>query len=258
MRIMDKIINRYILGQRVDHITYERVTDQIVAMAQSKQAGYVCISNVHMIMVGVDEPKFRKVVNNATLIAPDGVPLVWCLTLQGVKGAQRVHGPTLTPILCKIAAERGVPVGFYGGTEEALEMLQKNLCKEYPNLNISYAYSPPFRRLTDEEDQQVIDDILASGTEILFVGIGCPKQEKWMAAHKDRLPLPMLGVGAAFDIISGMKLEAPNWMQKIGMEWFFRLITEPKRLWRRYLLLNPRFVGRYILQLLRLRSSNEY
>ncbi len=244
------MISRYILGQRVDYTTYERAAVQILDMARNGQGGYVCISTVHMVMEGHDDPDFQAIVNGADLVTPDGMPLVWGLKLLGIKQAERVYGPTLTPNVCREAAKQGVPVGFYGGTGEVLERMKANLLRDYPNLDIAYIYSPPFRPLTDDEDKQIVQDILASGAWILFVGLGCPKQEQWMATHKNRLPIPMVGVGAAFDFLSGVKSQAPRWIQDAGLEWLFRLFTEPKRLWRRYLYHNPRFMVLFALQLL--------
>lgn len=149
-----------------------------------------------------------------------------------------------------------MPVGFYGGTDEVLEMMKANLTADYP-LDIAYAYSPPFRPLTEEEDRKVVEDIINSGAKILFVGISCHKQERWMAAHKDSLPMPLVGVGAAFDFIAGMKPQAPGWMQRAGFEWLFRLLTEPKRLWRRYLYHNPRFLFKFALQLIGLKTYDD-
>lgn len=247
---------RYILGQRVDYTTYDRAARQILDMAHDGRGGYVCISTVHMVMEGYDDPDFQRIVNGADLVTPDGMPLVLGLKLQGLKEAERVYGPTLMPFICRAAARQAVPVGFYGGTDEVLEMMKANLITDYPSLEISYTYSPPFRRLTEGEDRKVVEDIVNSGAKILFVGIGCPKQERWMAAHKDRLSMPLLGVGAAFDFIAGIKPQAPGWMQQAYLEWLFRLMTEPKRLWRRYLYQNPRFLIKFILQLAGLRNYN--
>ena len=241
--------SRHILGQRVDYTTYDRATAQVLEMVDDGRGGYVCISTVHMVMEGHDDPDFQRIVNGADLVTPDGMPLVWGLKLLGIKQAERVYGPALTPILCGEAARQGVAVGFYGGAGEVLERMKANLLRDYPDLNIAYLYSPPFRPLTEQEDEQVVRDITVSGARVLFIGIGCPRQERWMATHKDRLTMPLLGVGAAFDFIAGIKPQAPGWMQRAGLEWLFRLVSEPKRLWRRYLYHNPRFVYKFILQL---------
>ena len=181
----DMPASRFILGQRVDYTTYEKTTEHILHAAAIENAMYVCVSNVHMVMEGHDDPEFRALVNNADLIIPDGVPLVWGLKLLGIKKAERVYGPALTPIICEEAARRGVPMGFYGGTEEVLARMKANLLWDYPDLQIAYTYSPPFRQLTEQEDKQVVRDISAAGVRVLFIGLGCPKQERWMAAHKD-------------------------------------------------------------------------
>lgn len=247
--------SRTILGQRVDYTTYDHAARQVLDMAYDSRGGYVCISTVHMVMEGHDDPDFQRIVNGAELVTPDGMPLVWGLKLLGIKQAERVYGPSLTPIVCREAARQGVPVGFYGGTDEVLEMMKANLTADYPSLDIAYAYSPPFRPLTEEEDRKVTEDIVSSGAKILFVGIGCPKQERWMAAHKDLLPsVVMVGVGAAFDFIAGVKSQAPRWIQDAGLEWLFRLLTEPKRLWRRYFYHNPRFIVLFALQLVGLKK----
>ncbi len=247
--------SRYILGQRVDYTTYNLAAGTILDMAQNGRQGYVCISTVHMVMEGVDDPAFQGIVNGADLVTPDGVPLVWALKLLGIKAAERVYGPTLTPHVCAAAAQGGVSVGFYGGTDEILAKMQSTLMASFPELNVVYAYSPPFRPLTEDEDGQQINDILSSGAGILLVGLGCPKQERWMAAHTDLLSkVVLIGVGAAFDFIAGAKAQAPSWVQRAGMEWLFRLVTEPRRLWRRYLYHNPRFLYKFAGQLLRARN----
>jgi N-acetylglucosaminyldiphosphoundecaprenol N-acetyl-beta-D-mannosaminyltransferase len=194
-----------------------------------------------MVMEAFDSDRFCGVVNGADLVAPDGMPLVWILRGLGVKGQQRVYGPDLTLRVCEAAAREGVPVGFYGGKPETLAALVRNLANKFPSLQVVYAGSPPFRSLTTEEDLRTLREVTACGARILFVGLGCPKQERWMAEHRGRVPAVMLGVGAAFDFIGGLKLQAPRWMQDNGLEWLFRLMTEPRRLWRRYLLGNMRF-----------------
>ena len=227
---------------------------KILRMSRTGRAGYVCISTVHMVMEGYDNPDFQDIVNGADLVTPDGMPLVWGLKLLGLREAERVYGPILTPFVCRKLAMEGVPVGFYGGSREVLGKMKAKLLNDYPDLNITYAYSPPFRPLTKEEDHEIVQNIIASGARILFVGLGCPKQERWMAEHCDHLPIVMLGVGAAFDFIAGVKPQAPLWMQIAGLEWLFRLISEPRRLWRRYLYYNPRFLYKFGLQLSGIRN----
>ncbi|WP_456833452.1 WecB/TagA/CpsF family glycosyltransferase [Deinococcus sp. UYEF24] len=206
-------------------------------------------------MEGVDDPAFLDVTNSANLVTPDGMPLVWALQLLGAKNATRVYGPTLTLHVCRAAAQAGIPIGLYGGTPDSLQDFRAFLQHEFPGIRIACSIAPPFRTLTPEEDAAYTEQILESGARILFVGIGCPKQEWWMYNHRDRLPLVMLGVGAAFDFHSGRVRQAPAAMQKLGLEWLFRLIAEPRRLWKRYARQNPRFVVMFASQLWRHRTA---
>jgi N-acetylglucosaminyldiphosphoundecaprenol N-acetyl-beta-D-mannosaminyltransferase len=234
---------------RVDPTSYEEATEKVLAWAAAEESRYVCVANVHMVMEAHDDPSFRALVNAADLVTPDGMPLVWMLRKLGYPHQERVCGPELTSRVCAEAARRGAPVGFYGGHPEALKALVRNLSARFPGLRVVYAYSPPFRPLTPEEDERVTEEINASGARILFVGLGCPKQEWWMAEHKGRVRAVMLGVGAAFDFHAGRVRQAPVWMQRAGLEWLFRLVQEPRRLWRRYLKHNPRFLLLSFLQL---------
>lgn len=222
--------------------SYTDSTTRIVNAAKESKGKYVCVSNVHMCMEAFDNVQFRQIVTNANLVVPDGMPLVWALNGLGEKMAQQVRGSDLMLHLCEEAQKQEIPIGLYGGTTGSLTDLIKFLNKEFPLLKISFFFSPPFRTLTPEEDNNYTNEINASGTKILFVGIGCPKQENWMAEHKDKLSCVMIGVGAAFDFFSGRKKHAPRWMQKAGLEWVFRLASDPKRLWRRYFKHNPRFI----------------
>ena len=244
-----------ILGSRVDPISYAQATQQVVAWAQQHESRYVCAANVHMLMEAYDSPEFQNVVNGADLVTPDGMPLVWMLRCLGYPQQERVYGPDLTLRLIEAAAMQEISVGFYGGTVETLVQLTNSFKEKHPNLQIKYSYSPPFRPLTTDEDESVILAMNASGAKILFVGLGCPKQERWMASHRGRIQVVMLGVGAAFDIHAGQKPQAPAWMQRVALEWLFRLGREPRRLWRRYLLHNPRFFVLALMQLFGFRQS---
>jgi len=237
-----------ILGCNIGEINYESATQLILGLARKRESRYVCVANVHMVMEAYDDAEFRQIVNAADLVTPDGMPLVWVMRLQGLRQQERVYGPALTQFVLEAANREGIPVGFYGSTLQTLEKLKRNVQERYPSLKIAYLYAPPFRPLTPEEDEEVVRAINDSGTRILFVGLGCPKQERWMAAHKGRVQAVMLGVGAAFDFLAGVKPQAPRWMQRAGLEWLFRLLTEPRRLWRRYLYHNPRFVLLVLLQ----------
>ena len=239
-----------ILGSRVDPTSYSEATAQILAWSLERTGRYVCAANVHMVMEAFDSPDFASIVNQADLVTPDGMPLVWSLRALGVHHQQRVYGPDLTLHVLRAASERRVPVGFYGGDPDTLQRMMIALHTSFPELKVAYQYSPPFRSLTSEEDNAVVNAIVSSGVRVLFVGLGCPKQERWMFDHREKLPLVMLGVGAAFDFIGGTKQQSPDWMQRIGLEWLFRFFQEPGRLWRRYLVQNPRFVWFIIWQLL--------
>jgi len=227
---------------RTDSTSYADTITRVLKWASGAESRYICVANVHVTMESYDCPEYRGIVNGADLVTPDGMPLVWALRLFGLSKATQVRGPSLTESMIERAAALGVPVGFYGGAPAVLDLLVKTCERRFPNLRTVYAYAPPFRQLTAEEDAAIVKDINASGAAILFVGLGCPKQERWMATHRGSVNAVMLGVGAAFDFLSGVKPEAPRWMQGAGLEWVFRLATEPRRLWFRYLYHNPRFV----------------
>lgn len=242
---------QYILGTRVDGTSYEDTTNRILTQAASGENGYACVANVHMIMEAFDSEDFRKILNKADIVTPDGMPIVLLLRILGLKGQKRVYGPTLMKYLCEASAQSNISVGFYGSTPETLMALLHNLLESIPNLKVGYTYSPPFHQLSSEEDKTIIKEINASKIKILFVGLGCPKQERWMAAHHARIKVVMIGVGASFDFFAGTKKQAPKWMMQTGLEWLFRLFTEPNRLWQRYLYNNPRFIFLAIRQILR-------
>lgn len=222
---------------------------QITKLVRLNIGAYVCVSNVHMCMETFDSPLFRNIVNNADLVIADGRPIYWAQKLLGHKQAQQVRGQDITNRLCQISSEGTIKIGLYGGSSnDVLNKVVTNLTKQYANIKIVYQHSPPFRALTAEESVQVATEINNAEVDVLLVGIGCPKQEIWMAEQKGRINAVMLGVGAAFDFIAGTKKHAPVWMQKIGLEWLFRLISEPKRLWKRYLKQNPRFIWYFLMQ----------
>jgi N-acetylglucosaminyldiphosphoundecaprenol N-acetyl-beta-D-mannosaminyltransferase len=241
---------RLVLGMRTDSTSYTDAVTRVLGWASSRESRYVCVANVHVTMESYDSAEFRGIVNGADLVTPDGMPLVWALRLFGLSHSTQVRGPSLTVDMLGHAAAAGVPVGFYGGTPAVLKLLVQECQRRFPRLRTTYAYAPPFRQLSAEEDATIVREINASGAAILFVGLGCPKQERWMALHRGSVSAVMLGVGAAFDFLSGVKPEAPEWMQRAGLEWLFRLATEPRRLWWRYAYHNPRFVvllaGQYL------------
>jgi N-acetylglucosaminyldiphosphoundecaprenol N-acetyl-beta-D-mannosaminyltransferase len=240
----------HILGMKVNVTSYEDTTGVVAAWSRVSPSRYICVATVNNVMEAYDSQRFRDIMNAADLVTPDGMPLVWGLRLLGHRSATRVYGPDLTPVVLERAAADGIPVGFYGGSPDVLACLQKTVKDRFPDLQISYAFSPPFRPLTKDEDEEIVAAINRSRARILFIGLNTPKQDYWMAEHKGRIQAVMLGVGAAFDFLAGSKRQAPRWMMKIGMEWFFRLCTEPRRLWKRYLKHNPRFAVLFTLQLL--------
>ncbi|MGD0547257.1 MAG: WecB/TagA/CpsF family glycosyltransferase, partial [Terracidiphilus sp.] len=218
--------------------------------ARERRSRALFFANVHVIMEAVDDPAFLRQLNAADVINPDGVPLVWALRVLGARGARRVCGPDATLALLAAAEEAGVPVGFYGGSPEVLNELIGTVRLRRPKLQITYMESPPFRALTPDEDSATVERIAASGARLLFVGLGCPKQERWIMDHVGRVPAVMFAVGAAFDFIAGSKSRGPRWMHHYGLEWAYRLASEPRRLAVRYLKHNPRFVGKFLCQLL--------
>lgn len=245
--------SRFVLGMRVDATTYEDTAARILDWTRREESRYVCVATVNNVMEAYHSPEFRWIMRAADLVTPDGMPLVWGLRLLGRRSATRVYGPDLTPVVLDMAEREAIPVAFYGASPDVLNHLLASVRDRFPNLQIAYAWSPPFRPLSDEEDLSVVHAINTSGARILFIGMSTPKQDRWMAEHKGRVLAVMLGVGAAFDFLAGVKPQAPRWMMAAGIEWLFRLATEPRRLWRRYLKQNPKFVVLFAMQLLRLR-----
>ena len=246
--------SRYILGVRVDATSYRRATDQILDWAAQRLSRLVCCASVNNIMAARDSSEFNEVMASADLVTSDGMPLVWLLRGLGIPDAERVYGPDLMPSVLEAAAKSGVPVGLYGGSAEVLCQLVERLTARFPLLNITYKESPPFRIPTSQEDERTTQAIADAGVRILFVGLSTPKQERWMYSHRGQVDAVMLGVGAAFDFLAGAKPQAPRWMQRRGLEWLFRLATEPRRLWKRYLGQNPRFAVLALAQVFRERS----
>lgn len=229
---------------------YNEALDWIIEKAKAKSSVSVCIANVHMCMETYDNSEYAQTVNNADLATPDGKPLIWVLKLLGYKNCEQIRGTDLFHSLCQAAPANKLTIGLYGSTESTLNLLKTKLNQLYPQLEIAYTYSPPFRALNPEESAKIGEEINNSGCNILFVGLGCPKQEIWMSQNRGKVNSVMIGVGAAFDFISGQKKEAPLIFRKIGLEWFYRLCSEPRRLFVRYFKHNPRFIYLAIKQIL--------
>ncbi|WKZ34317.1 MAG: WecB/TagA/CpsF family glycosyltransferase [Anaerolineales bacterium] len=238
------------MNLKINKVTSGEFVAQVVDWAQAGGSYYACFANVHVLMEAYDSSDFSKIINGADLVLPDGMPLVWMMRLKGARSQQRVYGPTLMLQVLESAARENIPVGFYGGTPEVLNALVVRMKARCTGLDVVYSYSPPFRELSQREEDEIVLSIDQSGARILFIGLGCPRQEIWMARHRGRINAVMLGVGAAFDFHSGFKPQAPLWTQNIGLEWLFRLLTEPRRLWRRYLYHNSRFIFLAIADLL--------
>ena len=237
-----------VLGVPITHRRLDTATAGINAFASSGRGGYVCLANVHMIMEALDDPTFFEVLEQAEVAVPDGMPLVWSLRADGYRETERVAGIDLTTAVLELAQREGLAVGFFGGQPEVLERLLELVRSRWPRVRVVYAYSPPFRPHTESEEEQQINEINSSGAQVLFVGLGCPKQERWMAAHRASTPAVMLGVGAVFDVLAGAKPHAPALIRRLGLEWLFRLVLEPRRLLWRYARHNPRFVWRRIAE----------
>ncbi len=243
-----------ILSVGISAITMRRALDTIHTWIAQRTPRYVCIFTVHSVMECQRNERLRAIANRSGMTTPDGMPLVWLSRLRGHRDVSRVYGPDLMLALCEESIEKGYRHFFYGGAEGVADELAARLTERYPGLQVAGTYSPPFRSLTEDEDRQVVDLINRSGADIVWVGLGTPKQDFWVADHVGRLEAPvLLAVGAAFDFHSGRKRQAPRWMQRAGLEWLFRLLTEPRRLWYRYLVLNPLFIALVTLQLLGLR-----
>jgi len=238
-----KISNFYILNVKISAIDMNDACALIEAAVSKKQKKYICVCPVSTIMECKRSNQVLTSVNSADLATPDGMPVVWLGRLMGHNNVRRVYGPDLMRNICDISAKKGYKHFFYGSSENVLLKLKERLIRDYPGLRISGIFSPPFRELTREEDDKIIENINESCSDIVWVGLGSPKQDVWMFKHRDRINAPiMIGVGAAFDFIAGTKPQAPPWVRNCGFEWFFRLVTEPNRLWHRYLINNTLFI----------------
>lgn len=245
-----------VLGVKISPIDMDQAVSTIENWIESKTQNYVCIAGVHGVMASQSDGALREIYAKAGLATPDGMPLVWMARRLGFENTQRVYGPDLMRVLTARSESRGYRHFYYGGGDGLAEKLAMVLKAQHPNLNVVGTYCPPFRPLTEDEDAKIIEHINQADPDIVWVGLGCPKQEYWMASHTGRLKAPVLiGVGAAFDFLSGTKPQAPLWMQRNGLEWLFRLSSEPRRLGRRYFTIIPGFLVKATAQLLRQPAS---
>lgn len=238
-----------ILGIRIDAVDYEAAVGRIIDAARAGRPLAVSALAVHGLMTGVLDTVHRYRLNRFDLLVPDGQPVRWALRwLHGVRLADRVYGPTLTLKTCQRAAELGLPVFFFGGNEALLAALRKNLLQRFPQLKIAGSRASRFRCLSPQERDEAVEEIKSSGAAITLVGLGCPRQEVFAYEMRGALSMPLLAVGAAFNFHAGLLPQAPPWLQRRGLEWFYRLVKEPRRLWRRYLFLNPAYLSLLALQ----------
>ena len=250
----DKRVSASVIGAPIDAITWGTALARISGWASRHESRYVCICNAHSVMTASHDEAFGRVVHEADMATPDGAPVAWMLRRLGHVGQERINGPDLMWRYCEAVQgmgsrlrgsdrhTNGSGVFLYGSSEQTLATLKVKLLAAFPALDIAGAISPPFRPLTRDEDAAIVAQINASGAGVVFVSLGCPKQELWMAAYRGRLHAVMIGVGAAFDYHAGTIRRAPKWMQDCGLEWLHRLASEPGRLWRRYLVTNTLFV----------------
>ncbi len=231
-----------VLGAPINILSWDDAIGQIVAWGEARESHYVCICNVHSVVTTTLDPEFRMVINTADMSTPDGAPIAWALRRFGFRSQERINGPDLMWRYLSKAEQLGQVVFFYGSTEATMAKLIKKVADQFPGLRIGGWHSPPFRPPTAQEDEFVVDAINRSGANVVLIGLGCPKQEKWMAAHCGRINAVMIGVGAAFDYHSGTLKRAPLWWQRHGLEWLYRLCSEPRRLLKRYLITNTLFI----------------
>ena len=221
-----------------------------------REANYVCVTGVHGIMESHRDAWLKAIHNRAGMVTPDGMPLVWISRLSGFSRVGRVYGPDLMLAACEHYLERKVRHFFYGGAPGVADLLVARLEKRFPGIIVAGTYCPPFRPLTVDEDEHIVEVIRSASPDIVWVGVSTPKQEAWMDGHVERLsPAVLIGCGAAFDFNAGVKRQAPKWIQRAGLEWAFRLLSEPRRLWRRYLFGNSQFILLILLQVLGWRSE---
>jgi N-acetylglucosaminyldiphosphoundecaprenol N-acetyl-beta-D-mannosaminyltransferase len=246
-----------VLGASVHALSWDEALGRIERWADARESRYVCLCNVHSVVTASRDTAFRGVINAADLAAPDGMPVAWSLRWMGFRGQQRIGGPDLMWRYCARAEANGQSIFLFGASEATLGRLQTALRRNFPRLRFAGAMSPPFRDMSAEETDDVVARLNASGANVVFVGLGCPKQEFWMARHRARIRAVLVGVGAAFDYHAGTLPRAPLWMQQIGLEWLYRLAKEPRRLWRRYLASNSAFIVGMARQLLTRRGRRE-
>lgn len=236
------MIKKEVLHSNISIGSFREYIEEIFELTRRKQSSYVCFANVHMLFEAYRDMAFKNVLDNADIVTPDGRPLSVFIRLFHKIPQERAPGMDLMPALMQEAAKRGKSVYFYGSTDEILRLIVKRAEKELPGLKIAGYYSPPFRELSEQEKEEIVRNINAASPDLLFVALGCPKQEKWMAEHLGKVNACMLGVGQAYNVYAGIEKRLPRWMRNLSLEWVYRLYLEPKRLWKRYLISNSLFL----------------
>ncbi len=245
-----------ILGVGISAINMKMALDQITKWIESNKSHYICVTDVRCIIDAQENGKLRSILNNAFMCTPDGMPTVWIGKFKGFQHMDRVYGPDLMLEMMKVSVEKGFTNYFYGGKPGVAEKLKEKLTAKFPGTRIIGTYTPPFRQLNDQEEEQLNEEIHRLKPDIFWVGLSTPKQEHFMAAHLGKLNTKiMIGVGAAFDFHAGLVKQAPRWMQRSSLEWLYRVFQEPKRLWRRYLKSIPLFIIYFILEIIGLRKN---
>lgn len=231
-----------ILGVDIAAINMEWLLEFTKDHLNQLKGDYICVSNVHTTVMSFEDDNYRKIQNEGIMAIPDGGPLSSVGRKRGAKKMRRTTGPSYMEEILNISEVNGYKHYFFGSTQDTLDKLKNTLEKKYPNLQIAGMYSPPFRSMTEEEDREIIERINMSTPDYIWVGLGAPKQEKWMSEHQGKVDGLMIGVGAAFDYFAGNIKRAPQWMQKMNLEWFYRLLQDPKRLFKRYFITNSKFI----------------
>lgn len=244
------ILTKNIISVPVTTLGFDPLISLIGEWGQQRKSKYVCVANVHMLIEAYKNPAFCKILENADLVTPDGMPLVWMLKLFGVKKPNRIAGMDILLALCKYSAENKINLFFVGSTDKILQKIQSRIELEFPKVTIVGMESLPFKPVTELKNKDLIERINKSQANIILVALGCPKQEQWMAMHKGQIKGVMIGLGAAFEVFAGEKKWAPLWIRQAGLEWLFRLVQEPRRLWKRYLYTNSFFIYLIIKQFL--------
>ncbi|WP_009632917.1 WecB/TagA/CpsF family glycosyltransferase [Synechocystis sp. PCC 7509] len=238
-----------LLGSPVTALSFDTQIKTILEWASNYESRFICVANVHMLMEAYWKSEFSLILKKADMVAPDGMPLVWMMKLMGIRQQNRVAGMDVLMELCRLATKQNISIFFLGSEESILKKMRANLKQQFPSLEIADMVSLPFRPLTPTEDEAIVQKINQSKAKLVLVSLGCPKQEIWMSEHKDKIQAVMIGLGGVFPVLAGIHKKAPLWIQNLGLEWLYRLIQEPRRLWRRYAFTIPPFLWLSVRQL---------